>query len=205
MKKIKKILIGTHNAGKFREISYLISKKIKKVSPLKLKINSPKETGKNFVSNSKLKAEYFFKRSNIISISDDSGLCVKCLNGKPGIHSARFAKKYGGFNKAMRHLIELIDKKNKNNKIKNNKAVFVCSLTLKYPGKKSISVEGKIYGHITNKIVGKNGFGYDPIFIPNKKKLTFGQMKKKDKIKIDHRFVAFNKLKKKLKLYKLSL
>tara|TARA_B100001059_G_scaffold231034_1_gene266182 strand:- start:1506 stop:2123 length:618 start_codon:yes stop_codon:yes gene_type:complete len=205
MKKIKKILIGTHNAGKFKEISYLISKKIKKVPPFPLKIGSPKETGKNFVSNSNLKAEYFFKKSKITTISDDSGLCIKCLNGKPGIHSARFAKKNGGFNKAMKYLLKLINKKNKNKKIKNYKAIFVCCLTLRHPGKKSISVEGKIYGNISNKILGKNGFGYDPIFIPNKKKLTFGQMKKRDKMRMDHRFIAFKKLKKKLKFYKLSI
>jgi len=99
MKKIKEIVIGTHNKGKIKEISYLLGKKIKKISPFQLNIQSPKETGKSFKSNSELKAKYFFKKSKTITISDDSGLCVDCLGNKPGIYSARWAKKYGGLNK----------------------------------------------------------------------------------------------------------
>ena len=100
MKKIKEILIGTHNKGKIKEISYLLNKKIKKITPFQLNIKSPKENGKSFKSNSELKAKYFFKKSKIITISDDSGLCVDCLNGQPGIYSARWAKKYDNFENA---------------------------------------------------------------------------------------------------------
>ena len=89
---MKKILIGTHNKGKFKEIAYLISKKYKKISPLTLKIKSPRETGKTFSSNSKLKVKFFSKFANYPVISDDSGLCIKALRNKPGIQSARFAK-----------------------------------------------------------------------------------------------------------------
>ena len=94
---MKKILIGTHNKGKFKEIAYLISKKYEKVSPLKLKIKSPKETGKTFLSNSKLKVNFFSRFVNYPVISDDSGLCVRALRNKPGIHTARLAKRKGGF------------------------------------------------------------------------------------------------------------
>ena len=94
---MKKILIGTHNKGKFKEIAYLISKKYKKISPVLLKIKSPKETGKTFRSNSKLKVNYFSKFVDYPVISDDSGLCIKSLNNKPGIFSARLAKKHGKF------------------------------------------------------------------------------------------------------------
>ena len=111
MKKIKKILVGTHNKGKIKEISYLLNKKIKKITPFELNIKSPKETGKSFKSNSELKAKYFFKKSKIFTISDDSGLCIDCLNGKPGIYSARWAKKYGSFYKAMNKIIALVKKK----------------------------------------------------------------------------------------------
>ena len=90
---MKKILIGTHNKGKFKEISYLISKKIKKVSPEKLKIKSPKETGKTFSANAVLKVNYFSRFTDLSVISDDSGLCINALGGKPGIYSARWAKK----------------------------------------------------------------------------------------------------------------
>ena len=191
---MKKILIGTHNKGKFKEIAYLISKKYKKVSPESLKIKSPKETGKSFRSNSRLKAKFFSKHVKYPVISDDSGLCVEALNNKPGIYSARLAKKKGGFFKAMEHILKKMEKK------KNRNATFVCNLSFKDYGKKIISIEGKLKGKISYKILGKKGFGYDPIFIPSKKKITFGQMSKLAKIKMDHRFIAFQKLKKKIKI-----
>ena len=122
---MKKILIGTHNMGKFREIAYLLPKKLKKISPISLKIKSPKETGKTFKSNSKLKVNFFSKYVNYPVISDDSGLCIESLNNKPGIYSARLAKKYGNFKKAMKFILRKM--KNK----KNRKAFFVCSLSYK--------------------------------------------------------------------------
>ena len=191
---MKKILIGTHNAGKFREIGYLLTKRYKKISPTSLKIKIPKETGKSFVSNSKLKVNFFSKYVNYPVISDDSGLCIQALRGKPGIYSARLAKKHGSFFKAMKFIL----KKMKNKK--NRKATFVCSLSYKKNNGKIVSVEGRLKGKISNKIIGKMGFGYDPIFIPLKKKKTFGQMLKSKKIKMDHRFIAFQKLKKKTKI-----
>ena len=191
---MKKILIGTHNAGKFKEIAYLISKKYKKISPISLKIKSPKETGKSFISNSKLKVNYFSKHVDYSVISDDSGLCIQAMNNKPGIYSARLAKKHGSFFKAMKFIL----KKMRNEK--NRKATFVCSLSYKKKNGKIFSVEGRLKGNISRKIKGKNGFGYDPIFIPLKRKITFGQMLKSKKIKMDHRFIAFKKLKKKVKI-----
>ncbi len=191
---MKKILIGTHNAGKFREIAYLLTKRYKKISPTSLKIKIPKETGKSFVSNSKLKVNFFSKYVNYPVISDDSGLCIQALRGKPGIYSARLAKKHGSFFKAMKFIL----KKMKNKK--NRKATFVCSLSYKKNNGKIVSAEGRLKGKISNKIIGKMGFGYDPIFIPLNKKKTFGQMLKSKKIKMDHRFIAFQKLKKKTKI-----
>ena len=192
---MKKILIGTHNKGKFKEIAYLLSNKYKKISPVALKIKSPKETGKSFISNSKLKVRYFSKYVDYQVISDDSGLCIRALNNKPGIYSARLAKKHGSFFKAMKFILKKLDGK------KNRKAIFVCSLSLKRASsKKIISVVGKIKGNISNKILGKRGFGYDPIFIPEKEKKTFGQMPKLKKIKMDHRYIAFKKLRKKVKI-----
>jgi XTP/dITP diphosphohydrolase len=200
MKKIKEILIGTHNKGKIKEISYLLNKRIKKISPFELKIKSPAETGMSFQSNSELKARYFFQKSKMITISDDSGLCIECLDNKPGIYSARWAKKYGGFKQAMTKIIQLVKNKNKHNSKKNMNAKFVCSLTVYLGPKQKFTTIGEIAGKISNKILGKNGFGYDPIFIPIRYNLTFGQMRKKEKILMDHRFIAFKKLKKKIKI-----
>ena len=193
---MKKILIGTHNQGKFKEIAYLISKKYKKISPLTLKIKSPKETGKTFSANSKLKVIFFSKFVSYPVISDDSGLCIKALRDKPGIYSARLAKQKGGFFKAMKFILKILEKK------RNRKATFVCNLSYIDNNDKIITVEGRVSGKISNRILGKKGFGYDPIFIPNNQNLTFGQIPKLKKIKMDHRYIAFKKLKKKLKLYK---
>ena len=87
-------------------------------------------------------------------------------------------------------------------RLKNKKkrsAVFVCSLSFKYPNEKPITVVGKINGNISKNILGKKGFGFDPIFIPKFSNKTFGEMPKSKKIKSDHRFLAFKKLKKKIK------
>ena len=191
---MKKILIGTHNKGKFKEIAYLLSKRYKKVSPESLNIKSPKETGKSFISNSKLKVSFFSRYGDYPVISDDSGLCIKALRNKPGIYSARLAKKHGSFFNAMKFIL----KKMKNKK--DRSATFVCSLSYRKNNRKIISVEGKLKGKISIKIIGKKGFGYDPIFIPIGKKITFGQMKKLKKINMDHRYIAFQKLKKKIKI-----
>ena len=190
---MKKILIGTHNKGKFKEIAYLVSKEYKKISPLSLNIKSPKETGKSFIANSKLKVRFFSKFVNYPVLSDDSGICIKALNNKPGIYSARLAKKYGSFYNAMKFILKKL--KNK----KDRTATFVCSLSYKTNNQKIVTVQGKLKGKISSSMKGKNGFGYDPIFIPLNKKITFGQMSKVKKIKMDHRFLAFQKLKKKIK------
>ena len=191
---MKKILIGTHNKGKFKEISYLISKKYKKISPISLKIKSPKETGKTFIANSRLKVKFFSKYVNYPVISDDSGLCIKALNNNPGIYSARLAKKHGSFSKAMKFILKKMKTK------KNRSAFFVCSLSYLDKNGKITSVEGKLKGNISMQMRGTNGFGYDPIFIPLKEEITFGQMLKSKKIKMDHRYLAFKKLKRKIKI-----
>ena len=199
MKKKNLLLIGTHNDGKFREISKLITKKIKKISPKSLNIKAPKETGKTFKSNSELKANFFYKKSKLISLSDDSGLEVFALNRQPGIYSARWAKKSGSFKKAMLNILNKI--KNK----KNRKARFICSLSIKLNEQKLITSIGIVKGRISFKMLGKKGFGYDPIFIPEGSKITFGQMNLSKKMKIDHRRKAFQKLKKKLKFNKFFI
>ncbi|OUW73831.1 MAG: non-canonical purine NTP pyrophosphatase, RdgB/HAM1 family [Pelagibacteraceae bacterium TMED216] len=192
MKKKVTILIGTHNKGKFKEISQLLPKRLIKVSPIQLKIKSPKETGKTFKANSQLKANYFFNKSKKITLSDDSGIEIYALKKKPGIFSARWSKKYGSFRKAMEIILKKL--KNKNNR----KARFICSLTLQISKKKIYTREGLIEGKISKNIIGTNGFGYDPIFIPKGKKITFGQMQKVKKYKMDHRFLAYKKIKKKI-------
>jgi len=195
-KKITKILVGTNNTGKLKEISDLLPKNLEIYSTSDFKIKSPVENGKTFEENSLIKARYFSKESKIICLSDDSGLEIDILEGAPGIYSARWGGKKGNFIKAMNRVFKELDKKNKNWKTKKIKARFVCALTIYGPNQKTIKSIGKIEGHISPSIKGKNGFGYDPIFIPKGKKITFGEMKTSQKYKIDHRFKAFKKIKK---------
>ena len=195
-KKIKKLLVGTNNEGKLREIKSLIPKNIQVFSTLDFKLKSPKENGKTFEQNSILKSKYFSKKTNLICLADDSGLEIDILNKKPGIYSARWAGKNKDFTIAINKVFRKLTAKDKNWKKKYIKARFICALSISYLNKNLVSVIGKVEGKISNKAVGKNGFGYDPIFIPNNQKKTFGQMPFLKKYRMDHRFKAFRKIKK---------
>ena len=196
MKKITKLLIGTNNKGKLKEIRSLLPKKLETLSTSDIKIKSPTENGKTFEENSLIKARYFSKKSNMTCLSDDSGLEIDILEGDPGIYSARWGGKKGNFIKAMNRVFKALDKKNKNWRTIKIKARFVCALTVYGSNQKTIKAIGKIEGHISPSMKGRNGFGYDPIFIPKGKKITFGEMKPLEKYKIDHRFKAYERIKK---------
>ena len=193
MDKIIEIIIGTNNQGKYKEICDLLPENVKKYSPKELNIPSPEETGKSFKENSFIKASYFSKKTNQICLSDDSGLEIDLLNGKPGIYSSRWAGKKSNFDLAIKKVFEQMNNIKKNWK-NENKARFICNMTLYWPDGQNFSSEGYIEGKISDVKKGKNGFGYDPIFIPNGYKKTFGEMESKLKMSIDHRFNAFFKL-----------
>ena len=195
-KKIKILLIGTNNEGKLREIKSLIPKNIRIFSTLDFKLKSPKENGKTFEQNSILKSKYFSKKTNLICLADDSGLEIDILDKKTGIYSARWAGKNKDFKIAINKVFRKLTAKDKNWKKKYIKARFICALSISYLNKNLVSVIGKVEGKISNKAIGKNGFGYDPIFIPNNEKKTFGQMPFLKKYRMDHRFKAFKKIKK---------
>ncbi len=195
MRKIKEIIIGTNNEGKYREIRDLLPKKIKKYNPKQFDILSPEETGKTFKENSLIKAAYFSKKTDLICLSDDSGLEIDVLNGEPGIYSARWGGKKNNFNLAIKKIYKKMNNVEKNWQNESN-ARFICNMTLYWPNGKNISSTGVINGKISSKKKGGNGFGYDPIFIPEGHQKTFGEMDPELKISIDHRFNAFLKLKK---------
>ena len=195
-KKIKKLLIGTNNKGKLREIRHLLPNFVETLSTSEFKLKSPKESGKTFLQNSLIKSKYFSKKTNLICLADDSGLEIDVLNKKPGIYSARWGGKNSDFKKAIKKVYRELAKKDKNWKNKMIKARFICALSISFLDKKIICVRGKVEGTISQKPKGINGFGYDPIFIPNKENKTFGEMSSLKKYKIDHRFQAFKKIKK---------
>ena len=196
MKKISKLLIGTNNKGKYKEIKDLLPKYIKTYSTSEFKLKSPSEDGLTFTENSIIKSKYFSKKTKLICLADDSGLEIDILDKSPGIYSARWGGKKGNFKKAINKVYRELSKKDKNWKLKRVKARFICALSICYLNKKIASVLGKVEGYISIKPKGKNGFGYDPIFIPKNKKKTFGEMSSLQKYKIDHRFIAFKKIKK---------
>ena len=193
--KINKLLIGTNNKGKLREIKNLLPKYIKIQSTSEFNLKSPRETGKTFKENSLIKSRYFSRKSNLLCLADDSGLEIDILEKKPGIYSARWGGKNSDFKIAIKKVYRELYKKDKNWKLKKIKARFICALTIFWPNGKKINSLGKVEGLISNKKKGKNGFGYDPIFIPLKSRITFGQMMPNKKYKIDHRFKAFKKIK----------
>ena len=195
-KKISHLLVGTNNKGKLREIKALLPKNIKIFSTSDFNLKSPNENGKTFSENSLIKASFFSKKSNKICISDDSGLEIKLLNNQPGIYSARWGGKKNNFNLAIKKVFKKLDKKVPNWRKKKINAKFICALTIYWPSGKYKTTIGKIDGKISNKKIGKKGFGYDPIFIPRGSKKTFGQIPPKKKYKIDHRYRAFQKIKK---------
>ena len=196
MNKILKLLIGTNNKGKYKEIKDLLPKYIKTYSTKEFKLKSPREDGLTFEENSIIKSKYFSKKTKLICLADDSGLEIDLLNKAPGIYSARWGGKNGDFKKAIKRVYRNIFKVDKNWQSKKVKARFICALSIYNLDKKIACVQGKVEGFISNDPKGKNGFGYDPIFIPKNKIKTFGEMKSSEKYKIDHRFDAFKKIKK---------
>ncbi|MDA9723454.1 non-canonical purine NTP pyrophosphatase [Candidatus Pelagibacter sp.] len=195
-KKIKEIFIGSNNKGKLKEIADLLPNHLKIYSNLDYKIPSPLETGTTFKQNSLLKAKYFSKKTDKICMSDDSGIEIDILDKKPGVHSADWAGKKRNFNLAINKVYKEIFKKDKNWKKKIITARFICVLTIFWPNGRFISKIGKVEGRISKLKKGKNGFGYDPIFIPKGRRLTFGELNPQKKYKIDHRYNAFKKIKK---------
>ena len=162
----------------------------------KHKVKSHKKNGKTFEANSIIKSKYFSKKTKLPCLADDSGLEIDILNKAPGIYSARWGGKKLDFKKAIRKVYRELFKNDKNWKNKIIKARFVCALSIFYLNKKITCQTGKVEGRISLEPKGKNGFCYDPIFIPNKSKKTFAEMQPLKKYKIDHRFNAFKKIKK---------
>ena len=186
----QKILVATHNKGKAAEFKKLfLDLDIKTSFSYELGIDEPEENGKSFKENSIIKANSALK-SGLTVISDDSGLCVKALNGEPGIYSARWAKKYGGWMGAMEKIYKkLIDKK-----VSDFSAKYYCCLTIAWQDGNIYSYSGQISGTVVWPPRGLNGFGYDPFFIPTNSKISFGEIEKTKKMKMDHRYKAFKKI-----------
>ena len=180
------LVIASGNEGKIKEF-----KKLLEDFPLDL-LSQPfgfeiEETGNTFIENARIKAIAVSKETRNLALADDSGLSVEALGGAPGIYSSRYAN--SDKERIEKLLAEL-------KPFPNRKAKFECALCIASGEKVLIEVTGFCEGIITFAKKGKNGFGYDPIFIPKNRKKTFGEMSSSQKYKIDHRFVAFKKIRK---------
>jgi XTP/dITP diphosphohydrolase len=193
LKNIKSLLIATNNKGKLSEIKKLLPKYITFYSPKDFNLIEPIENEITFEGNAVIKAKYCAEKSKLISLSDDSGLEISVLNGDPGVYSARWAGKNKDFKLAIKKVYSKIKKRNKLNKKIN--ARFYCSLAIAFPNGAYKTFSGTANGKISKEPKGNSGFGYDPIFIPNGYKKTFGEMKADLKDKISHRYKAFDKIK----------
>ena len=192
LKKAKEILIATNNPGKFKELKEILPKKIKYFKPKDFNLKEPVENGKTFKANAKIKSVFAAKKTNIICISDDSGLEVNALDKKPGIYSARWAGPKKDFKVAIKKIYNLL---NKRKKLKSH-GRFVCAISVAFPNGKSYEFQGDVKGNISFPPRGKRGFGYDPIFVPSGETKTFAQISKRKKNLMSHRYNAFVKIKK---------
>lgn len=184
------IVIATHNEGKLREIAPLFSPLgIQTSSAAQYNVPEPEETGETFKENAELKARHCAQITHMPSLADDSGLVVPLLNGQPGVHSARWAGPQKDFVKAMNRIYDEIESRDQDPD--GTKAYFVCHLCLAWPMGQTAHAEGRIYGTLSFPPKGTNGFGYDPIFIPDGKVDTFGEMDPAEKDRISHRALAF--------------
>ena len=183
-----RLVVASHNPGKVREIeALLLPFGVAAVGAAELNLAEPEETGTAFAGNAALKAEAAARAGGLAALSDDSGLCVSALGGAPGIYSARWAGPEKDFDVAMARVEKELDGN------PDRHAMFVCALALAAPGAKTEIFEGRVFGMLTFPPRGNKGFGYDPIFVPEGGRFTFGEMDPDAKHAISHRARAFEK------------
>ncbi len=186
-----KLVLASHNPGKAREISALLAPhNLKVISAASLGLREPEETGATFAENAILKALAAARASGLPALADDSGLTVAALGGRPGIQSARWAGPRRDFAIAMARVEEELNRIGATDR----RATFVSVLCLAWPDGRHETFEGRVDGTLVWPPRGSNGFGYDPIFVPEGARQTFGEMAPAAKLARDHRSRAFAKL-----------
>lgn len=186
-----RLVVATHNPGKARELAEILDGRFELVAAGELGLPEPEETEQTFQGNALLKARAAAEASGLIALADDSGLSVKALDGAPGIYSARWAGPSKDFDLAMKKVEERLEEVG----AEDFSAWFTSSLAVAWPGGPAVVVEGRVDGVLTFPPRGDQGFGYDPIFIPEGFTQTFGEMEPTAKDGMSHRARAFVKLK----------
>ncbi|WP_374763114.1 RdgB/HAM1 family non-canonical purine NTP pyrophosphatase [Yunchengibacter salinarum] len=186
-----RLVIASHNQGKVREIGALMAPHgIETLSAADLNLPEPDETGTSFQANAELKALAAAKAAGLPALADDSGLEVHALGGDPGIYSAR----WGGPDKDFTLAMDKVRRALENGGHDNHGANFTCALTLAWPDGHSDTFLGRVFGTLVFPPRGEQGFGYDPIFVPESHSITFGEMDPDAKHRISHRADAFRQL-----------
>jgi XTP/dITP diphosphohydrolase len=186
-----KLVVASHNAGKVRELEELFAPYgIECISAASLGLAEPEETGGTFAENAKLKAVAAASGSEMLAVSDDSGLQVVALGGAPGIYSARWA----GPNKVFDRAMARVNRELETLGTSDRRANFACALALATPDGNAIAFTGEVHGALVWPPRGTRGFGYDPIFVPEGYNVTFGEMEPDLKNRLSHRMRAFEKL-----------
>lgn len=184
------LVIATHNSGKLREIAELIAPLgLNALSSGELDVPEPIEDGDTFEANAAIKSEQTAEFTGKASLADDSGLAIPALGGAPGIYSARWAGEAKDFNFAMKRVHDEL--KQKGTEPNGTAAYFVCVLAFTTPEKPTIFFRGEVHGTLTFPPRGKNGFGYDPIFVPQGHVTSFAEMDSTEKHAMSHRARAF--------------
>lgn len=198
-----KLVIASHNAGKVSEIADLLKPfGTEVVSAGDLNLPEPVEDGDTFIANAELKAKAASLASGLPSLADDSGLAVIALNGDPGIYSARWAGPSKDFTLAMEKIEQGLGEVASSLDAGTNvdrSAYFVCALSLAWPADENSHIhmetfEGRVNGELVWPARGDQGFGYDPIFVPNGHQITFAEMGPEGKLPLTHRADAFRQL-----------
>lgn len=190
-----RIVIASHNAGKIREIAALMAPYgIAVQSAAELGFAEPAETEDTFAGNARIKAHAAARAANLPALSDDSGIMVDALAGAPGVYTADWAETPNGrdFPMAMKKVWDLL---NEQAVPEPRTARFCCTLCLAWPDGRDMLFEGTVNGRLVWPMRGENGFGFDPIFLPDGETETFGEMDPMRKHAMSHRAVAFAKLK----------
>ena len=193
-----RIVIATHNPGKLKELRELLSPYgIQAASAGELGLAEPEESGASFRANARIKAQAAAMASKLPAFADDSGLAVEALDGAPGIHSARWAGPDKDFYGAMKRIDDLLREK----KTADRRAHFVSALCVAWPDGHVEEFEGRVDGTLVWPPRGDQGFGYDPVFLPDGHDRTFGEMSAEEKHGLppkgkglSHRARAFIKL-----------
>ena len=187
----QKLVIASHNQGKVVEIRALLEPfAVEVLGAAELGLPEPEETGDTFAANASIKAEAAAQQSGETALADDSGLCVAALDGQPGIYSARWA----GPQKDFRIAMARIESELKIKAAHDSRAWFVCALALAAPGQTTEIFEGRVFGNLTFPPRGSKGFGYDPVFVPEGFRQSFGEMEPAQKHAMSHRARAFAQL-----------